>query len=606
MEVIRLPMQGKRSNILDLATIIARAATISDFSTRAAMLDELVGQVSAGREPDVSTVVEKAIALARERNDAGFLAAVLWLAGVSYLRIYAHAEAGAALDEAVARAVEAGDTLLQARVLDAAAETAFRLHDYSKTLLLAQRALAIWEDAADLVRQANTLTLIGATLMQMSRYQEAFERLYAALELYKQLGKPHLSGRALNYVAIMHEELGDFEQAIRCYTRSLEMIRMNGDADMEGRVLANLGDAYVTMRENSLASSCLTRAVEVLRPLGAHSLYGWCLLALARLHMNCGEDEQAGEVLEQALAAAEKGGAKRTLAETLAGIGILRAKLGDYVQAQQYLYRALSLAEEAQVNREIYKINHALADVHEQFGNFERALEHHKQFQRTRSAVYDELAKAKISSLTSQFELEKSRQAQEISHLKNVELAHAYEELKELHLRLEEQTRELQEMSIRDDLTGVHNRRYLDQRLAEEFARARRYRSALTVAMWDADRFKEINDRLSHAVGDAVLKRLAEVVGQRIRQSDILVRYGGEEFVIVFLETRRTEALIAAEEIRAAVEHHDWSQIHPELQVTISMGLSDDLSVTAWDELLAKADAKLYEAKVSGRNRVCS
>jgi diguanylate cyclase (GGDEF)-like protein len=571
-----------------------------------AALDHIVTEVTSRRVPDSTKAATRAVDLLREKNDVESVAAALWIAGTFHLHRYEHVEAIPALDEAIEKAAEAGDSLVLGRALEAAAEIAFRLHDYSKTLGHARRALAVWREQQDLTREAIALTWVGSALMQMSCYQEAFEKLYAALELFQQVGKEHLSGRALNYIAIMHEELGDFEQAFRFYDRSLEMIRLQGDPDMEGRVLANVGDAYVTLMQNDRAFNYLNQASNILRPLGAHSLYGWCRLAMARLHMNMGDNTRAHEIFKEALEAAEKGGAKRTLAETLTGFGVLCARMGDYEKAQKHMYRALQLVEEAQVSRERYRINEALAEVHEQFGDLQRALKHYQEFHRIRADVFDELAKAKITSLTSQFEWEKALQAQEISHLRNVELARAYEELKGLHFRLEEQARELQELSIRDDLTGAFNRRYLDQRLADEFARARRYNSPLTIAMWDVDAFKEINDRMSHAVGDTVLRRLAEIVGERIRQSDILARYGGEEFVVVFLETTLPEAIVAAEKIRAAVQEHDWSQLHPEIQeVTVSLGLATEVSIKNWGELLVNADANLYRAKVSGKNRVC-
>jgi diguanylate cyclase (GGDEF)-like protein len=577
-----------------------------DRSNRMAALDNIVTEVKSRGVPDSTTAAGKAVALLREKNDMESVAAALWIAGTFHLHRYEHVEAQPALDEAIAKAAEAGDSLVLGRALEAAAEIAFRLHDYSTTLAHGRRALAVWQEQQDMTREAVALTWVGSALMQMSCYQEAFEKLYAALELFQQVGKQHLSGRALNYIAIMHEELGDFEQAFRFYDRSLEMVRLQGDPEMEGRVLANVGEAYVTLKHNERALNYLDQASNILRPLGAHALYGWCRLAMARLQMNLGDNTRALEIFKEALEAAEKGGAKRTLAEALTGYGVLCARMGDYQEAQKHMYRALQLADEAQVNRERYRINEALAEVHEQFGDYQRALKHYQEFHRVRADVFDELAKAKITSLTSQFEWEKALQAQEISHLRNVELARAYEELKGLHVRLEEQARELQELSIRDDLTSAFNRRYLDQRLADEFVRSRRYNSPLTIAMWDVDGFKEINDRMSHAVGDTVLRRLVEIVGERIRQSDILVRYGGEEFVVVFLETTLPEAIVAAEKIRAAVQEYDWSQLHPDLhEVTVSLGVASDVALKNWGELLVTADANLYRAKVSGKNRVC-
>jgi diguanylate cyclase (GGDEF)-like protein len=262
------------------------------------------------------------------------------------------------------------------------------------------------------------------------------------------------------------------------------------------------------------------------------------------------------------------------------------------------------LCEEARVERELYRANEALADVHERYGNHEAALRHFKAFHRTRAAVYDEIARAKVSSLKSEYELEKTRQQQEIYQLRNVELASAYDELKRLHDEVSRQAELLQQISIRDALTGTYNRRFLDERLKEEVMRAARYGQPLSAALLDIDHFKSINDSLSHAIGDDVLRALAVVVSEQLRDTDLLVRYGGEEFVLLLPLTALDNAGKAAEKVRAAVEGHDWRSLHPDLRVTVSIGVAQVADADDPDKLIDAADRKLYEAKKAGRNRV--
>ncbi len=163
----------------------------------------------------------------------------------------------------------------------------------------------------------------------------------------------------------------------------------------------------------------------------------------------------------------------------------------------------------------------------------------------------------------------------------------------------------LERLSHEDALTGLYNRRYLEQRLVEEFARARRYKHPLTVALADIDNFKQINDRLSHAVGDLTLKQVAQILRQTLRQTDIVARYGGEEFAMVFPETSLEDARYVCQKVRIAVEQYPWQTIHPDLRVTLSIGVSDDLSLVNHEKLLADADHWMYQAKYSGKNRVC-
>jgi len=177
-------------------------------------------------------------------------------------------------------------------------------------------------------------------------------------------------------------------------------------------------------------------------------------------------------------------------------------------------------------------------------------------------------------------------------------------ELYESRERIERQTVMLRELSIRDELTGLHNRRHFDEQAATAFAHARRYSRPLTAMMCDIDHFKRINDTFTHAVGDQVLRRVAKILQANTRSSDIVARYGGEEFAIVFTESQPAEAYALAERIRERMESHNWSEVEPGLRVTISVGLDSDVSRASVGDMLAAADERLYDAKRSGRNRV--
>jgi diguanylate cyclase (GGDEF)-like protein len=121
----------------------------------------------------------------------------------------------------------------------------------------------------------------------------------------------------------------------------------------------------------------------------------------------------------------------------------------------------------------------------------------------------------------------------------------------------------------------------------------------------DIDHFKQINDRFSHATGDEVLRKVAGIFQSNTRKNDLVARYGGEEFVIAFPETPLEQAVNLCERLREFISNHTWHEINPDLRVTMSMGLNSDLNLDNFEQMLAVADDKLYEAKNAGRNRVC-
>ena len=169
----------------------------------------------------------------------------------------------------------------------------------------------------------------------------------------------------------------------------------------------------------------------------------------------------------------------------------------------------------------------------------------------------------------------------------------------------------LRRSGFTDVLTGWYNRRYLQVRLTEELARARRQDGALTALMLDIDHFKRVNDSYGHAAGDAVLRDLAQLIDGQIRATDVAARYGGEEFVILLPDTDAAAGRLLAERIRSAVAAEKFAvSDDARIDVTVSIGVAsgkptrgDDDLKAAGDELLARADVALYRAKGNGRNR---
>jgi diguanylate cyclase (GGDEF)-like protein len=162
-------------------------------------------------------------------------------------------------------------------------------------------------------------------------------------------------------------------------------------------------------------------------------------------------------------------------------------------------------------------------------------------------------------------------------------------------------------LSRRESLTGCFNRRAFYELFPREVDRARRLGQGVAVIFLDIDHFKSINDRHGHETGDRVLQQLSARLRGTIRETDLLFRWGGEEFVILMPHTGPGEAPALGERIRAAVAERPFaaSDSHPEVAVTVSLGVA---GTAAWpidpDTLLARADAACYRAKEAGRNRV--
>jgi len=175
------------------------------------------------------------------------------------------------------------------------------------------------------------------------------------------------------------------------------------------------------------------------------------------------------------------------------------------------------------------------------------------------------------------------------------------------HDKLEETfQRQMYDAALRDHLTKTFNKKHFLERLDSEFAYAKRHRVQLAVIMLDLDFFKHVNDTWGHLAGDHVLATLANLVHGTLRSEDMLARYGGEEFAVLCRGSSPDAARIVAERIRVTVEHANFAFDGIAIPVTISSGVAayPDFLAAGPSELLGAADAMLYEAKRTGRNRV--
>ena len=174
-----------------------------------------------------------------------------------------------------------------------------------------------------------------------------------------------------------------------------------------------------------------------------------------------------------------------------------------------------------------------------------------------------------------------------------------------VHLEVGDRLRaSLHDAAFRDSLTLLYNRRYVFDTLRNELRKFQRYANPFSVMLIDADHFKQINDRYGHCAGDVALKAIAAACNDSVRDTDVVGRFGGEEFMILLPHTRAADAALVAERIRRAIIASDVRWQGQRLDVTLSLGVAEaGVHADGFDELIAAADQALYAAKNGGRNR---
>ena len=174
-------------------------------------------------------------------------------------------------------------------------------------------------------------------------------------------------------------------------------------------------------------------------------------------------------------------------------------------------------------------------------------------------------------------------------------------QLKEFKQLVTDRDRELERIATTDKLTGAYNRIKFDEIMEREIARFKRHNEPLSLIMFDIDNFKAINDTYGHSIGDNVLKKIAGITKETIRKIDYLVRWGGEEFMILSPKTNLEKAHSLAERLRKTIESYRFNKVG---KVTGSFGVTEVKNDDTEDTFIKRVDALLYEAKIQGKNRV--
>lgn len=500
-----------------------------------------------------------------------------------------------------------GDRSGEADALNILAIVHGRRGDHTLALEFSQQCLAIRRSLGDLKGEAKSLNNIGVIYRDLLRFADALEALFRSYELADQAGCPHSAAYATGNIAEVFYQIGELTNARSYFQKGLALISETEDQAFRSTALAGLGKTYLDQGQHEQAISCLQHALEIDERTGNLDDKGTTLYHLGRAYLALELYPRADAYLTESLEIFRSNGNQHLEIEV--SLALSRSLL-DQHRAEDAIASLCACLERSGENSG--QVHQLLSIAYEVQGNMGCALTHFKAFYEEHERIYNQKSRQRIRELITRSEVQKIQRDVDEQRQANDRLAHALEaaqkaerEKEDLLQQLVLQTEILKQLSREDGLTGVANRRWVDAQLAQEFERARRFGHQLTVAMIDLDHFKSVNDRFSHQVGDEVLRIVARLLRDNCRSVDLLGRYGGEEFLMVLVETSAKKARPICERIRECVADYPWHEIHPALTgLTLSMGLYSDRKAQTVQELIAGADEQLYRAKAEGRNQV--
>lgn len=456
----------------------------------------------------------------------------------------------------------------------------------------------------------NILSHVYATLHNKER---AVHYCLQGLELSKSLSDPTGEAKALSNLGILYKNMDSWDKAISCFLDSIRIAEAVGNKDGLVNASYNLADTYLDISNDELALVHGQRSMQVARETQNAVMDVVTSSLVARAYDGLGVWKEAQKLHQYAwnMLKDDASFPAEVRAWTALYYGEGLSKNGQPEQATELLEDARATAEAHGIKRVAAQAHRTLADVAQQTGALDRVVGHLSIAHDLDLEIYRQENSQRAMALMVEYQVERAQAEADMYKLRSVELASANVALEKasreksaLLAALQEQSRVLERQLREDALTGVYNRRFIEENVTIEYERHRNSGQPLAILMVDIDHFKQINDRFSHPVGDEVLRRVARIFRETCRANDLIGRYGGEEFLFLLPNSNVRQAAEVAERIRSNIEKYAWHEIHEDLRVTLSLGICADTNVVNHEKMISIADAKLYEAKTGGRNRV--
>jgi diguanylate cyclase (GGDEF)-like protein len=460
--------------------------------------------------------------------------------------------------------------------------------------------------------------------LRQAHYEPALEALIQAYELSIETENKDAINDVLNAMANVYYLTGQLDQARRYYRELVAQDENGGDQAALAVSLYNLGHVNASAGNHREARQNFQRALALSRTLGDDSGVAHTQKALgvnAQAEKNPGA---ARSYMRDALRGFERSGDWAQVAVTWRHLGDIAQDENQLELAVQYYMKALPVLAEHSFDTALMRAYRGLGTAYAKMGLYEHAFSNYRAYSQLMQLQMKEQNRETTQRLQVSFETGRFAADNEklglVNQSQQRELRHQQDLLQLQYLaiglvlailtlvwalwwRSRLHGRRMEQLASNDELTGLLNRRGILQFGQGEWQRASRFKRPFCCVIFDIDNFKSINDTWGHKAGDQVLTGVANLVNARLRSTDALGRFGGEEFLLVAPETEAPQAQILAERIRAGLE----SQSHgatPGRTVTVSIGIAQVGEESTLDELIAHADEALYQAKESGKNRV--
>jgi diguanylate cyclase (GGDEF)-like protein len=488
----------------------------------------------------------------------------------------------------------------------------------NKAIAYGQEAVALARELGYPEGEAAALRNVGIGRWYADDYDAALANTLQATRIYERLNDAKGVAGCKNTLGTIYMNLERYDEALATFGEALALAERTGDEGRQGVVLQNIGTIYIGQEKLPEALETLHRACAIVERTGTKLDLATCLANIGGVERRLRHFDEAIAVNRRVIELATAADSKTRLVDAYTDIGECELELGHREAALAWIERGLQLAKQEGFKRSERDAEDRLAKLHEGWGHPEKALEHQKRSAEIGKAIFkDESAKA-LADVQVRYETEKKEQQIEIQRLElSRQRAVQFALLGILVLlvllalashgryRAKRRAAELfEQMSRTDALTGLANRRAMNEAMERERLAWTREKKPFSVVLADIDHFKRFNDTYGHDVGDRVLVAVARAAKKAVREVDLVARWGGEEILVLAPGADEVEALLVAERIQERIRAIGLEHQAGRLTVTATFGAATWRGEDGVEGVVKRADEALYRGKEAGRDRI--
>jgi diguanylate cyclase (GGDEF)-like protein len=575
----------------------------AELATRAEFLAQLCNAyLGTGRQHQALAIADELIALGRTRKDTVTLAKGLMRKGHVEFALNELVLSHALIWESEKLANTTDDIELRLRAALSSSQAYVEEGNFPLALDRLEAAASLAREHGDPAQITTAQAALAELYGQLHEYDQGFEALAEASAAAQHGGSPGHMAALRNTEAHLAADAGQYQRALDALLAGLALERRIGARSMVGYSLVNLADCHLKTHAYQKAAAYAHQAIEAARELNDENLAAAARVERGQAYLGLGRLAEGKRSFEEGLATYEKAGNKPQLQARLAEYGAALERAGDYAGAVQAYHRERALSNE------LYEMQRqkAMLELQEKYetDKKERQIELLRRENQVKSAeIHNRRLEQRVWGLVVL-----------VFALASAIVGILYRKVRQANAQLHEKNLELKQQSVRDPLTGLYNRRHF-----QEFMRKHQHtdkRGAGTsgeetvgaLFLLDVDHFKQINDSFGHAAGDAVLTTLAASLREILRETDMIVRWGGEEF-LAFLPAIAKHGLDdVARRILTGIAETPIEYQGTPLATNVSIGFAPFPLAPAgvplpWERVVNLVDMTLYLAKANGRNR---